>query len=416
MWPLGRFLEKFVITGTLGVIDADDKLHRFGPAEPRQYPDVIVTLRDRSLYWKLAIHPQLYLGEAYMEGTLEITHGTVWDLLNICGRNLVRFLQGRNGPFRQTVTRLVQFATQRNSPMRSRKNVAHHYDLSHELYRAFLDPDLQYSCAYFADPGFTLEQAQAAKKQHVAGKLLLERNQKVLDIGSGWGGLAIEFARDHDVRVDGLTLSQEQLRFAKARAHALGLDERVRFLAKDYREMSGEFDRIVSVGMFEHVGVPYYRTFFAKIAELLAPGGVALLHTIGATDGPGLGSPWLRKYIFPGGYIPALSEILPVIETAGLVVTDIEVLRLHYAQTLQHWRERFLANWENLRRYYDDRFCRMWEFYLAASEMTFRHGGLVVFQIQLAKDQTAAPLTRDYMFEFERGEAAARNFEQTHVA
>ncbi len=415
MWLLNSALEKFVVTGTLGIIDADDRFYRFGPSEPGQYPDVIVVLRDRGLYWKLALYPQLYLGEAYMDGTLEVTRGTIWGLLDLCGRNLARARKGRSGSLRRAAARLVQYATQLNSRARARKNVAHHYDLANELYAAFLDPDLQYSCAYFADPDFTLEQAQAAKKRHIAAKLLLERNQKILDIGSGWGGLAIELARDHDVRVDGLTLSGEQLEVAKTRAHASGLSERVRFFAKDYREMTGEFDRIVSVGMFEHVGVPYYHAFFAKVGELLTPGGVALLHTIGATDGPGLGNPWIRKYIFPGGYIPALSEILPAIEKAGLIVTDIEVLRLHYAQTLRHWRERFHARWENLRRYYDDRFHRMWEFYLAASEMSFRHGGLVVFQIQLAKEQMAVPLSRDYMFEFERLAAKDLDLNQSRV-
>lgn len=416
MWLLSRFLQRFVTSGTLGIIDVDDKLHRFGPAEPKQYPDVIVMLRDRSLYWKLALYPELYLGEAYMDGTLEVTRGTLWDLLDLCGRNLARFRRRNVGPFKHALVRLAQHATQWNSPPRALKNVAHHYDLSRELYGAFLDHDLQYSCAYFSNPDYTLAQAQAAKKRHLAAKLLLERNQKVLDIGCGWGGLAIELARDHDVRVDGITLAREQLNFAKAMAHASGLGEHVRFFAKDYRELTGEFDRIVSVGMFEHVGAPYYGTFFAKVAQLLAPDGIALLHTIGATDGRGFDNPWIHKYIFPGGHIPALSEIMPAIEKSGLIVTDIEVLRLHYTETLRHWRERFLANWENLRRYYDDRFRRMWEFYLTASEMSFRHRGLVVFQIQLAKDQAAVPVIRDYVFEFERTEPVELDSRQACVA
>ena len=398
MLLLGRFLKHFVTSGSLGIVDADDKFHRFGPGDQ---PDIIVRLRDRSLYWKLALYPQFYLGEAYMDGTLEIRHGSVAELLELCGRNLATFRHKRHGALMRGLIGLAQHMTQSNSRRRALKNVAHHYDLSRELYGAFLDQDLQYSCAYFASPGLSLDQAQAAKKKHLAAKLLLERNQRVLDIGCGWGGLAIELARNHDVQVDATSLSKEQLSFARAMANASGMSDRVRFLAKDYRELDGVFDRIVSVGMFEHVGVPYYPVFFAKIAQLLASRGVALVHTIGATDGPGLGNPWIRKYIFPGGYIPALSEILPAIERAGLVITDIEILRTHYAETLRRWRERFLANWDNLRRYYDDRFRRMWEFYLAASEMSFRHGGLVVFQIQLAKEQTAVPVTRDYIYEFE---------------
>jgi cyclopropane-fatty-acyl-phospholipid synthase len=407
VWPLGRFLERFIMSGTLGVVDADDRFHRFGPSDPGGRPDVIILLRDRSLYWKLALYPEFYLGEAYMDGTLEITRGTVSELLDLCGRNFAALRHRRHGALVRGLIRLTQHATQLNSRQRALKNVVHHYDLSRELYGAFLDQDLQYSCAYFTSPALTLDEAQAAKKRHLAAKLLLEKNQKVLDIGCGWGGLAIELARNHDVRIDGVSLSKEQLNFARAMANASGVSERARFFAKDYRELTDEFDRIVSVGMFEHVGVPYYPAFFAKIAQLLAPRGVALVHTIGATDGPGISNPWIRKYIFPGGYIPALSEILPVIERAGLIVTDIEVLRTHYAETLRHWRERFLANWDNLRRYYDDRFRRMWEFYLAASEMSFRHGALVVFQIQLAKDPTAVPVTRDYVYEFEQ--AAVHN-------
>jgi cyclopropane-fatty-acyl-phospholipid synthase len=404
VWLLGRFLKHFVTSGSLGIIDADDKFHRFGPPASADQPDIIVKLRDKSLYWKLALYPEFHLGEAYMDGTLEVRHGGVAELLELCGRNLAALRHGRHGALMRGLIRLAQHITQPNSRRRALKNVAHHYDLSRELYDSFLDQDLQYSCAYFTSPSLTLDQAQTAKKKHLAAKLLLERNQRVLDIGCGWGGLAIELARNHDVQVDATTLSKEQLSFARAMADASGMGDRVRFLAKDYRELDGVFDRIVSVGMFEHVGVPYYPMFFAKIAQLLAPQGVALVHTIGATDGPGLGNPWIRKYIFPGGYIPALSEILPAIERAGLVVTDIEILRTHYADTLRRWRERFLANWDNLRRYYDDRFRRMWEFYLAASEMSFRHGGLVVFQIQLAKDQTAVPVTRDYIYEFERAE------------
>jgi cyclopropane-fatty-acyl-phospholipid synthase len=275
------------------------------------------------------------------------------------------------------------------------------------LYASFLDQDMQYSCAYFPTEHATLEEAQAAKRKHIAAKLLVERNQKVLDIGSGWGGLAIELAKQNDVRVDGVTLSHEQLHHARGRAESAGVSHSVRFELKDYRTLDKVYDRIVSVGMFEHVGAPYYPDFFAKIRSLLSSDGVALIHAIGSITGPGFGNSFIRKYIFPGGYVPALSEVLPAIEGSGLIVTDIEILRLHYADTLRHWRERFLMNWDSIKHLYDDRFKRMWEFYLAGCEMSFRYDGLMVFQIQLAKTQTAVPLTRDYIHQFEQQHSTA---------
>ena len=291
---------------------------------------------------------------------------------------------------------------QSNSRRAARRHVARHYDLSHEHYRQFLDTDLQYSCAYFADPSFSLEQAQEAKKRHIAAKLLLEPGLRVLDVGCGWGGLALSLAERERVEVVGVTLSREQLTVARQRAKQAQLDERVHFTLNDYREIEGPFDRIVSVGMFEHVGVPNYAQFFQKIRELLSPDGIALIHSIGRSNGPTITSAWTRKYIFPGGHIPALSEVAPVIERAGLVLTDLEVLRLHYAETLRHWRERFLASHRHNGRIYDERFCRMWEFYLASSELAFRYGGLMVFQAQLARQFDSVPLTRDYMYERER--------------
>jgi cyclopropane-fatty-acyl-phospholipid synthase len=284
----------------------------------------------------------------------------------------------------------------------ARENVAHHYDLSDTLYDLFLDIDRQYSCAYFTRPDVTLETAQADKKRHIAAKLLLRPGQKVLDIGCGWGGLALYLARECGVQVTGLTLSSEQLKVAERRAAAAGLADRVRFHLRDYRTETGRYDRIVSVGMFEHVGVVHYPAFFRKLDELLSPDGVALLHSIGRMDGPGATNPWIRKYIFPGGYSPAMSEVLPEVEKVGLWITDIEVLRLHYAETLRHWRQRFLANRERIKNLYDERFCRMWEFYLAGSEVAFRHQGHIVFQMQIAKRVDAVPLTRDYMFDWER--------------
>jgi cyclopropane-fatty-acyl-phospholipid synthase len=281
--------------------------------------------------------------------------------------------------------------------------VAHHYDLNGRLYSLFLDRDRQYSCAYFPTGSETLEEAQAAKKRHIAAKLKLDRpDLSVLDIGCGWGGMALTLARDYGARVTGITLSAEQLAEARARAAAAGLADRVTFELMDYRAMQRRFDRIVSVGMFEHVGVGHYRTFFRKLRACLEPDGVALLHTIGRSDGPNSTNSWIARYIFPGGYSPALSEIMPHVERAGLVTTDIEILRLHYAETLRHWRRRFAANRDAIAALYDERFCRMFEFYLAGSELAFRHQGLVNFQIQLSREQTAVPLTRDYIARAER--------------
>jgi cyclopropane-fatty-acyl-phospholipid synthase len=284
----------------------------------------------------------------------------------------------------------------RLAAVQSGRNVEHHYDLDGHLYELFLDSDRQYSCAYFEQEGMSLEEAQAAKKRHLAAKLNLRDGLKVLDIGSGWGGLGLYLAKSAHVDVTGVTLSEEQLKTSQDRARAEGLAKAVSFELRDYREVQGQFDRIVSVGMFEHVGVVHYRSFFDKIRSLLAPNGVALIHSIGRFDGPASTNPFIDKYIFPGGYIPALSEVLPEVERAGLLVTDVEILRLHYALTLRHWRQRFRASWHTAVERYGERFCRMWEFYLAGSETGFRYQNLMVFQLQLTKDQKALPLTRDY--------------------
>ncbi|HTT84634.1 MAG TPA: cyclopropane-fatty-acyl-phospholipid synthase family protein [Rhizomicrobium sp.] len=402
---LARFLRRFVTIGSIGVIDADDAFHSFGDVPQGERPDVIVALRDRSLHWKLAIRPELYLGEAYMDGSLEITRGTLADLLRLCCQNLAEYRNRRSGFAARNLVRLGRYGTQWNSRRQARENASHHYDLSSELYCSFLDQALQYSCAYFPNPELTLDEAQSSKMRHLAAKLLLKRNQRVLDVGCGWGGLAIDLARRAGVRVDGITLSREQLALASKRADAAGVGDDVRFYLKDYRELDGCYDRIVSVGMFEHVGLPHYSLFFRKLRDLLAADGIAVVHSIGSASGWATGNPWIRKYIFPGGYIPALSEVVPAVESSGLIVTDIEILHLHYAETLQKWRERFLANWRTIKHIYDERFRRMWEFYLASSEMAFRHGRLMVFQLQLARQQDAVPLTRDYIFEFERSEA-----------
>jgi len=300
--------------------------------------------------------------------------------------------------------RLAQF----NPRGRSRHNVAHHYDLDQRLYALFLDADRQYSCAYFEHPEQSLDDAQLAKKRHIAAKLLPRMNHRVLDIGSGWGGLALYLAEMCGARVTGVTLSDEQFALARNRADEKGLAGRIEFRLQDYRDIAEQFDRIVSVGMFEHVGVNHFDAFFGKCAELLSDDGVMLLHSIGRSEGPGVTNPWIAKYIFPGGYIPALSEVLPAVERAGLLVTDIEVLRLHYAETLRHWRERFLAHRDDLEKIYDGRFIRMWEFYLAASEMTFREQGMMVFQLQLTRRQGIVPITRDYIA---REEARLRGVE-----
>ncbi|MGB8365211.1 MAG: cyclopropane-fatty-acyl-phospholipid synthase family protein [Rhizomicrobium sp.] len=415
MFLFGIFLSKFIKTGQLVVIDAHGRLHRFGPGESDTDP-VTIVLSDPALHWKLALHPSLYLGEAYMDGTLTMARGSMSDLLELCGKNTTLRGVQRRRFWGRVLIQVMHRLTQWNSLSRSRRNVAHHYDLAQDLYKSFLDSDMQYSCAYFPLPHATLDEAQKAKREHIAAKLLLKRNQKVLDIGCGWGGLAIDLARRADVRVDGVTLSPEQLQFAKERAEAAGMNHGVHFELRDYRNLNGTYDRIVSVGMFEHVGAPYYHPFFRKLHDLLTPDGVALIHSIGSMDGPGFGNSWIRKYIFPGGYAPALSEVLPAAEASGLIVTDIEILRLHYAQTLKLWRERFLQNWDAISHLYDDRFKRMWDFYLVASEMAFRYGGLMVFQIQLAKNQHTVPLTRDYISDFEQSAAQQPSKTQERAA
>jgi cyclopropane-fatty-acyl-phospholipid synthase len=332
-----------------------------------------------------------------------VENGDIADLLDLLMHNLSLARPQGALNFMRRWRRITRWFMQYNYASRARRNVAHHYDLSGRLYDIFLDRDRQYSCAYFSTPGETLEEAQIGKKRHIAAKLFLNRaGLSVLDIGSGWGGLALDLARDCGAKVLGVTLSDEQIALARRRAQVAGLSERCRFELVDYRALNGTFDRIVSVGMFEHVGVPYYSAFFSKLRALLKEDGVALLHTIGRSDGPGVTNPWTAKYIFPGGYTPALSEVLPVIESAGLIVTDVEVLRLHYAETLKEWRRRFKTQWHTVAEIYDERFCRMWEFYLAGAEMAFRREGLVVFQIQLARRIETLPIVRDYMFEAER--------------
>lgn len=399
-----RVLEPAVSFGRLTVIDADGMPHTLGPGGA---PAVTIRLRQRSLAWRLLVKPDLAVGEAYMDGTLTLEEGTLHEFLDL-GIAIAEGLRAH--PARRAAAWLTQpwQRSRRSNPIgRARANVAHHYDLSGAFYSVFLDRDLQYSCAYFADGDESLDEAQAKKRRHVAAKLLLEPGMTVLDIGSGWGGLALELARMEQVDVTGLTLSAEQLKAARARAAAAGLGDRVRFALRDYREEQGVYDRVVSVGMFEHVGAMHFRTFFETLRRRLKPNGIALLHAIGRMEPPGSNNPWLDKHIFPGGYCPALSEVLAAIEKTDLWATDIEILRLHYARTLRHWFERFQANRSKAQAIYDERFCRMWEFYLAGCEMAFRRGRMMVFQIQLARRRDAVPLTRDYITDFERRQATA---------
>jgi cyclopropane-fatty-acyl-phospholipid synthase len=391
---LNAFLGKVVRNGTLEVETADGA--RFTAGDGTGQP-LAVRFVDWGAARRLVLSPALAFGELFMDGRLVVTQGTIYDVLDLVSSNLKLNEPHRIAKARTRIRATLRRLQQRNSARRAKRNVAHHYDLDGRLYDLFLDPDRQYSCAYFEGPGQSLTEAQLAKKRHIAAKLLVEPGHRVLDIGCGWGGLALYLADLCGAEVTGVTLSEEQLGIAASRAQELGLASRAKFRLQDYRAVSDTFDRIVSVGMFEHVGVGYYGTFFAKAAELLADDGVMLLHSIGRMDGPGVCNPWIGKYIFPGGYAPALSEVLPAIERAGLCVTDIEILRLHYAETLRAWRERFLARSEEGKALYDERFCRMWEFYLAACECGFRHAGLMVFQIQLAKRQDAVPLTRDYI-------------------
>jgi cyclopropane-fatty-acyl-phospholipid synthase len=373
-------------------------------------PEGGMALLDQSTVRRLVLNPALHFGEDYMNGTLVPLDCSIYELLDTLGVNMMA--QPNSHPIARLHTALANLRRrfdQYNPAPRAQRNVAHHYDLNGRLYSLFLDRDRQYSCAYFPRGDETLEAAQLAKKRHIAAKLCLDRpGLEVLDIGCGWGGMALTLAREFGARVTGITLSQEQLTEARARAAAEGLADRVTFELLDYRAMQRRFDRIVSVGMFEHVGVGYYGDFFNTVARCLKPDGVALLHAIGRSDGPGSTNPWIAKYIFPGGYCPALSEVIPPIERSRLMVTDIEILRLHYAETLRHWRRRFAANRDAITAIYDERFCRMFECYLAGSEVAFRREGQMVFQVQLTHQVEAVPLTRDYINEVERAPSQVR--------
>ena len=406
---LSRVLRPLIRTGRLTVIDAGGTPYVFGTEEQ---PAITVRLHDPKLHWKLALNPGLYAGEAWMDGTLTVEDGSLYDFLDLFGRNLgTAGLQSFKSPLRH-LKRMKRGFHGLNDRWRSERNVAHHYDLSDEMYGLFLDSERQYTCAYHPTGTEDIETAQRLKERHIAAKLRLEPGMRVAELGCGWGSLAMYLARHHDVDVTAVTLSKEQVAWGNARARELGLADRVRLLHKDYREVEGTFDRVVSIGMLEHVGVRQYGRMFQQIRALLPQHGVALVHSIGRVLGPGSTNPWIKKYIFPGGYIPALSEVLPSIERSGLWVTDIEVLRLHYAHTLKQWRERFVANWDKAAALYDERFCRMWEYYLATSEISFRHLDNMNFQIQVAVDRNTLPIARDYMLDEERLPAMPRLVER----
>jgi cyclopropane-fatty-acyl-phospholipid synthase len=387
-----RFFERFLTRGTLVIHYPDGAVDRFGSGAPKAE----VHLRNRRVIARLISDPEITFGEAYMDGDWWPGEGGLDAIFALYFANA-----GNAGANKMVdlARRAVRGVSELNSRLRSRRNVAHHYDIDSELFRYFLDEDMQYSCAYFKDPDMTLEAAQRAKCQHIARKLCLQPGQKVLDIGCGWGGMALFLAREYGAEVTGLTLSDDQFTHARARAARQGLTERVHFLKADYREHQGAYDAIVSVGMFEHVGRPRYQVFFDQVAHLLKPDGRSLIHSIGRNGVPPADSrTWIQKYIFPGGYVPSLSEIAPRVEHAGLALTDVEVWRLHYARTLEAWNERFQRQRETFRDRLGERFCRMWEFYLIGCAAIFTYGNLVVFQVQLAHRNDTVPLTRDYLY------------------
>ena len=395
---LTSFVAQIVRNGDLTLEYSDGAERRFGDGtgEP-----IVARFTDARGPFDLLRDPELALAELFMDERLVMVEGTIYDLIALVMTNGLRREPPRLMKAIQTGRDLFAALILRNGRTGARDNVAHHYDLDGRLYDLFLDRDRQYSCAYFERPDMDLEEAQLAKKRHIAAKLLVDPAHRTLDIGSGWGGMALYLARYCGADVTGVTLSDEQIAIARSRAEHAGLGDRVRFRLEDYRDTPGPFDRVVSVGMFEHVGPAHFETYFARVADLLTDDGVALIHTIGRPDGPGATNPFISKYIFPGGYIPALSEIAAAVEKAGLHIADIEVLRMHYAETLRAWRERFMARWDEAKALTDERFCRMWEFYLSISELTFRIQGECVFQLQLARRHDVVPVTRAYIAERE---------------
>ena len=391
-----NFLNKLIKKDGFMLIDADKNQHIIG--KPEKKDPIKLKILDKNLHHKLLLHPDLYFGEAYTNGSVLIENGSLTEFLEIILKNVGR---GEINFYSRALNQIKGFyrsLTNFNLIKKSKQNVAHHYDISEKLYDLFLDKNRQYSCAYFKNENETLEQAQENKMNHIIKKLNLKPNQRVLDIGSGWGTLAIEIAKKSKCEVVGITLSENQLKYSKQKAKELNLENQVDFRLIDYRQLNEKFDRIVSVGMFEHVGRKFYQTYFNTVSKLLNDNGVALIHTIGSSMPPRNPHPWITKYIFPGGYTPSLSEVSLPIEKSGLIVTDLEVLRMHYAYTLRNWKERFLSKKNEVLEMFDERFLRMWEFYLAGCEMAFKWGDQVVFQFQLSKKITSTPNTRDYIY------------------
>ena len=393
---LVNFLNDLFKEDGFRLIDANKREYLIG--KPEKKNPLILELLDSSMHYKLLLLPDLYLGEGYMDGKIRIHNGTITEFLEMTLKNL-----GKHHPnnFSKMVNKILgtyKYLTNFNFAKQSKKNVAHHYDISEKLYDLFLDEKRQYSCAYFKNDNDSLETAQNNKIQHIIKKLNLSPDQKVLDIGSGWGSLAIEIAKSSKCEVLGITLSKNQLEYSIKKAKELNLENQVSFKMMDYRELNEKFDRIVSVGMFEHVGRKFYNKYFNTIYKLLKKDGVALIHTIGSVNPPRDPHPWITKYIFPGGYTPSLSEVINPIENSGLIISDIEVLRMHYAHTLRNWKERFLNKKDRVLNMFDEKFFRMWEFYLTGCEMAFKWGDQVVFQFQLTKNYTSVPNTRDYIY------------------
>jgi cyclopropane-fatty-acyl-phospholipid synthase len=393
---LVSFLNNLIQYDGFELVDANSKKYVIG--NPIREKPIVLKLLDQKLMQKLLINPDLYFGEAYMNGSLVIENGTITEFLDLAFRNIGRGDINFYGTVIKKIKGTFRYLTSFNKILKSKENVAHHYDISEKLYDLFLDKNRQYSCAYFKNDNDTLEEAQKNKMHHIIKKLNIKPNQKVLDIGSGWGTLALEIAKETNASVTGITLSENQFEYSKNKAKEMNLSNQVEFKLIDYRQLNEKFDKIVSVGMFEHVGRKFYRTYFNTVSKLLNEKGIALIHTIGSTMPPRDPQPWITKYIFPGGYTPSLSEAVKPIEDSGLIISDIEVLRLHYAHTLRHWKERFLSKKDAVLDMFDEKFFRMWEFYLASCEMAFKWGDQVVFQFQLTKDNTSVPNTRDYIY------------------
>ena len=393
---LVKFLNKLFKKDGFLLIDANGKEHIIG--EPKSNKPIKMKIHDKKLHYKLLLYPDLYFGEAYTDGKITFEQGSLSDFLDVSLKNIGRDKTNVASEFINSIRGSYRYLTNFNFIKKSKMNVAHHYDISDDLYFLFLDPLKQYSCAYFKNSNDSLEEAQKNKINHIIKKLNIKENSKVLDIGSGWGHLSMEIAKQAKCQVTGVTLSENQYKYSNAIAKKLNLGNQVEFKLMDYREVKEKYDRIVSVGMFEHVGRKFYKTFFKKVSEIMKDDGIALLHTIGSVNSPRNPQPWITKYIFPGGYTPSLSEIASPIEKSGLILSDLEVLRMHYAHTLRNWCERFTKNKDKVLKMFDERFYRMFNFYLKSCEMSFLHGDQVVYQLQLTKKLNTAPSTRDYIY------------------